>query len=300
MILSSFLYLLLEEVLVFRRGWGVFFAKGIVMILLAAICIFPVYVCIRYIPPLRHHPVWFQGEYSEDGVHAWDPIDSPKYISLQSAFHMVLERVGIHLSDGEIVLPEDVKHEEILVGDKGEELLVSSVVFDFGVEEPVVSDVLDGDYVISYGDGVEVGSDPDHPAFVHPDYAGMLLGRQYVYRYFLRNLNLFGHRPLYANVWVTGGFEALHAHNSFLQIAYHFGIIPGFLFLLIPLLAMIWVPGRAFRGRRVGSGQVFSLVVLAGYMAASMLECITFPGEIQWILYFLVLLPLIRGWEEKV
>ena len=42
---------------------------------------FPVVFCaVRYIPPIFHHPIWFNSEYSETKVHSFDAWNSEKYI----------------------------------------------------------------------------------------------------------------------------------------------------------------------------------------------------------------------------
>lgn len=52
------------------------------------------YCAVRYLPPLFHHPIWFGGEYSEDKVHSWDPIDSPKYVNWEQILEGLLGRWG--------------------------------------------------------------------------------------------------------------------------------------------------------------------------------------------------------------
>ncbi|MDE6951896.1 MAG: hypothetical protein K2P64_13415 [Lachnospiraceae bacterium] len=51
-----------------------------------ALCVcltFPVcFAAARYIPPLRHHPIWFEEEWNENKVHSWDPWNSEKYIDM--------------------------------------------------------------------------------------------------------------------------------------------------------------------------------------------------------------------------
>lgn len=54
------------------------------LILIVCVCLtFPLcFAAARYIPPLRHHPIWFEEEWSEAKVHSWDPWNSEKYVDL--------------------------------------------------------------------------------------------------------------------------------------------------------------------------------------------------------------------------
>lgn len=58
------------------------------VIIILCVCItFPAcFAAARYIPPLRHHPVWFEEEWNEGKVHSWDPWDSEKYIDWDEFF----------------------------------------------------------------------------------------------------------------------------------------------------------------------------------------------------------------------
>ena len=75
----------MEEVVTFKKGFKGFFTKGVLLFLVFIAMFLPVYGCARYIPALRHHPIWYD-DYSEEKVHSWDPIDSEKYTSLDEFF----------------------------------------------------------------------------------------------------------------------------------------------------------------------------------------------------------------------
>lgn len=52
------------------------------------------FAAARYIPPLRHHPIWFEEEWSEKKVHSWDPWNSEKYIDMDEFFRAAGGRMG--------------------------------------------------------------------------------------------------------------------------------------------------------------------------------------------------------------
>ena len=72
-----------------------------------------VFACVRFIPPLRHHPVWIT-EYSEDFVHSYDPWNSPKYTDLDEFFNTFLGRFDVNNVDEK----SGVSTEEVILEEK--------------------------------------------------------------------------------------------------------------------------------------------------------------------------------------
>lgn len=67
------------------------FALGLCVIIL-----FPVvFSAVRWLPPLRHHPVWYAGEWSEDRVYSFDPPDSEQYTCFDEFMDLLLDRAHI-------------------------------------------------------------------------------------------------------------------------------------------------------------------------------------------------------------
>ncbi len=64
-------------------------------IIIVCMCLtFPLcFAAARYIPPLRHHPIWFEEEWNPYKVHSWDPWDSEKYIDIDELLDAALGRV---------------------------------------------------------------------------------------------------------------------------------------------------------------------------------------------------------------
>ena len=74
----AFLFLILQ-----KRDFRTSIIKKGLLILLCTAITFPLcFGFARYIPPIRHHVVWFDGEYSEGDVHSWDPWNSEKFIDI--------------------------------------------------------------------------------------------------------------------------------------------------------------------------------------------------------------------------
>ncbi len=94
-------------------------------------------------------------------------------------------------------------------------------------------------------------------------------GRFGIYREYLSRLNLNGHEQMGIS---ENGVEAMHAHNSFIQIAYDFGIPAGICYIGL----MLGMFGRSvyliWRGRDRSEMQFMALAMLMAFLIVSMFE----------------------------
>lgn len=78
---------------------GAFVRNGLTIVLCACL-MFPVcFAASRHIPPLRHHPIWFEGEWNESRVHSWDPKDSEKYVEMDEFLALAMGRISGSVQD---------------------------------------------------------------------------------------------------------------------------------------------------------------------------------------------------------
>lgn len=105
-----------------KKAW---LKRGLLLFL--CVCLtFPLcFAAVRYIPPLRHHPIWFEEEWSEDKVHSWDPWNSEKYIDadefLEEAGGKVVKSVRelfIHLMPVMKVQAEEMRRQPVIADDE--------------------------------------------------------------------------------------------------------------------------------------------------------------------------------------
>ncbi len=68
-------------------------AKGVALAGMVAITFLPVFYSIRWLPTLTHYRVWYDGEYSLDKVHSFDPADSDKYVELDEFMDAFVGRI---------------------------------------------------------------------------------------------------------------------------------------------------------------------------------------------------------------
>lgn len=77
---------------VWKEGFWKIMGKG-VLLAACALTAFPlVFGGARWLPTILHHPVWYEGEWSENKVHSFDPADSWKYVSMEEFLNAALGR----------------------------------------------------------------------------------------------------------------------------------------------------------------------------------------------------------------
>ncbi|MCM1342920.1 MAG: hypothetical protein NC246_03715 [Muribaculaceae bacterium] len=194
--------------IIMRKSFRHWIPQGILLAACMVALVPAVYGCVRYLPTILHHPVWFQGEYDADtSVHSYDPWDSERYISFERVVNENISRivqvVGIELyiEDGHIriILPAQLSAQ--------------------AAEEP--------------------GRSAENPFVVEgTDITNSSSIRKAIYAYHISHLNFTGHSKEDAGVYLQDGFYG-HAHNMFLQIAYDHGIVAGIIFLVWNLWCLI-------------------------------------------------------------
>ena len=260
----------------------IYITRFALMALIALVTFLPIFACMRYIPPLRHHPIWYQGEYSEDKVMAWDPIDSPKYESLDD---ILIENCG------RLAFFAKNKTEEEETYDEDEPVKV------YG--DPIAY-AEDGEMITEYRDGIVPGSDTLHPLYLSIDYERSFLTRAlgiryHIYRYIIGEIKFFGNEEPYFTVWFIDGLPLGHTHNSLLMIMYWFGLFAGITFVILAVFTCLQNVNKLIK--RVDEGNTvpltFSLLTIVAFIFSGLTECTVFPGEMSFTLFFVSLFPMI-------
>lgn len=273
--------------LTFRTKRVLRFIGNAALIAAVAVVSFPlVFCCVRYLPPVFHHPIWFFDEYSEEKVHSWDPVDSEKYIDFDEFIGEAFGRVlwFVDFSGKEV---RDFLRPSLIVSaaEAGEEKTDTELSGN-GIE----ADPLDG-----------TGIDEDHPVLTDPEKRGNpVVIRTTIHRYYLQRLNFSGHKAEENGFWLTDTYYAPHAHNLLLQFSFDFGILPGVLFGVVG----IWAVVIAFRKTLKGKGQEQKPELLALILFTAVLFCFGML-EISWqtgqnslTMYFVMLYAAMRAKTE--
>lgn len=238
--------------IVWRKSFYRLLLHGVLGLACVVVTFPVVYGCIRYLPTVLHHPVWFEGEYNGNNVMYNDPWDSPKYISFETAVDInigrILQVIGIDIRKWTSEIPG------------------SAWVMRVHAQEP-------GELEES-GEQGEPGDTQENP-FTLPDTerGNSVDVRKVIHVYCIQHLNWRGHAKR-AGFYIFDGLLIDHAHNMFLEIGYNHGIPAGLLFVGIYCYSLIW----SFRKRRLeGMLCVTFLLAILGY---GMFEMAVVTGQI--------------------
>lgn len=236
------------------------FYKWILHIALLGICValsFPlVYGAIRYFPVILHHPIWFEGEYSEsDSVRSFDSWDSDRYISFEEAVNVNIGRI--------------------------------LRVFGIDITQWTSSQTSSLWMIRAYAaERTGLGSSAENP-YKPEDYSkwDTVSVRKVIFTYYLEHLNLLGHSSAEATFYLQKKYVVEHAHNMLIQMAYDYGAVAGLLFLFLNFYSLFRLVKRACRMPLDGSWiwLAFALAVF-GF---AMTELAIVPGMITWVLLYL-------------
>lgn len=253
--------------IIFRKSFKHWLVQGIALGLCSLLLLPAVYGCVRYLPTILHHPIWFEGDYdAETSVHSYDPWNSEKYITFDEVIYYdmgrILEMFGIQLQleDGEI-----------------------------SIKSPLAM----------VAQASEPGDSPDNPFVVGAVYedqpaTNAINIRKTIYLYVWKHLNFRGHEAAGISFWVSSDeiFEG-HTHNMFLQIAYNYGIIPGVIFLLWNLCCFV----RLLLQRNMQG--IGAAVFLIAILAFGCTEMAVMSGQITLTLLFILYYFGMRKEERK-
>lgn len=207
----------------------------------AAVVCFPViFTAVRMVPAAADDPIRYDIEFQDDSlmIQRGDPIDSEQYMTIERFFSVFFGRFA-HESDDAEALNRTEKTVE------GEGLLAYTGN-DFAGMEVYRAAEDEGD-TVSEGAGRDISN-----------------GRFEIFKTYFKALGLKGHPGM--GPPDARGEDLAHAHNSYLQVAYNFGMIAGVVFLSICALAL-WSSARLVvtQGRQYSIYMVpYALVVVFG------------------------------------
>ncbi len=97
MVVTGFFYVIFADFHYLEYRAGKMLEKLVLYFAVVLVCIPVTYGAARYLPAVFHHPVWYEGEYSEERVHSWDSWDSEKYVSWEEFSEGITGRVMPYL-----------------------------------------------------------------------------------------------------------------------------------------------------------------------------------------------------------
>lgn len=210
---------------------------------LAGVCLvsFPmVFTAVRMVPAVINDPVRYEIEFQDKSfmIYEGDPIDSDKYMTVRRFFSTLFGRFQTDNAQA---------HAGLTLQDAG---LFAYTGDDFAGLDMRAADGGDG----GAGGYAEEKNDVSN-------------GRFDIFKAYLEALEIHGHPKMGPSN--EKGEEYAHAHNSYLQVAYNFGMIAGVMFLALCALTL-WRSIRLFikYGKKYNIFLVpFALVIVFGFVS---------------------------------
>ena len=115
-------------------------------------------------------------------------------------------------------------------------------------------------------------------------------GRITIFKAYIAELNMTGHETMGA--LLPNGEIALHAHNTYIQVAYDHGIPVGILFTAVLVMALICSVIRFLRSRDGEKLCLISCAVIIGFMVAGISEWVFHYSNPLTVAFMLAVAPL--------
>lgn len=275
LILITLVYWVLEYGIIIREKIWKVFGKGILFVA-GIVIVFPVvFLTVRYLPTILHHPVWFGTEYSPSKVHSYDPPDSTKYIDFDEVLDSLFNR--------------------IVTGSQGEapEAGIEKMHFPMLASAEITGDMLQSSAI---GVLLTDASVENNVQIFEEAIGNSTISRLRIWEMYLKNLNFAGHELEEGYFQITERYHAWHAQNLFLQIAFYYGIIPGILLIVLTMGIGIKALQLVVKKRRCED--ILPLLVGLLFVGYGMLESVWYPGQTILLLIYMIPKILIDSRKE--
>lgn len=124
---------------------------------------------------------------------------------------------------------------------------------------------------------------------------GFSSGRVAILKYHLKNLNMLGHdyTKAYENNLQDNLKLRKWAHNTILEYASRCGIPAGILFMIIEIMAAVYMVCVIVSPRRRTTGSLFAAMVIAAYGVQSFIDVMYLPDQYNLFMEFMIVLVVL-------
>jgi len=245
-----------------------------ISILLGFVCSFTM---TRIVPAIVNDPFIYQIEEFQDSIHEGEPINSARYITINRFFGLSSERIlGKSVTKQADELKEEQNDSEV------DHLSVEQEVVNEGAIQETNTEQVTEDSGIS----AEMST-------VSSEYSN---GRFDIFKNYLNNLNLEGHDAV--GLTLEDGSTIIHAHNSFIQMAYDCGILTGFIFIVLYIMLGFRSIRYYFHRYKSDQTAMMPMLIFAAFGIASMVEYVFRPTIPLGFVYLAMFAPLLTQFEH--
>lgn len=274
--LVSAVITLLYGLLVIRRYWKLtwprIMMRGGALALSMLLTFLPVYETIRWLPTILHYRIWYDGEYSIDKVHSFDPPNSDKYVSLEEFMEAAAGRILRTISGAGGETPETAGTENMVSDPAGGADKEAS-----GAPEEEDTASGDPDEGLERVELVSLPWTQDESTRI----------RMTIYKTYLRDMKWFGNGPGsgYYKIGDTG-YKSWHAQNLWIQMGYTFGIPAGILSIVLTVV-LLYGQGRDIRRNKDRLYIMLPFFISAVFFLFGLTEIVWNLGQIiMFLMYF--------------
>ena len=229
----------------YHKGMKRILSELAVLVAVCAISFPMVFTAVRMVPAVVNDPVRYDIEFQDKSfmIYEGDPIDSDKYMTVRRFFSALFGRFQTQESEEQADNAEPAVQELGMLAYHGTSLAGMDVrTADSGVDDTA-------------GEPSEEDSDD------------ISNGRFGIFKDYIKAIGINGHPKM--GPIDQKGEEYMHAHNSYLQVAYNFGMIAGSIFLVLCALTL-WRAMRLYlqQGSRYSVFLIpFALVIVFGFVS---------------------------------
>lgn len=259
-----------------RRYIHVFGMFILLFVLSIPVC----YTATRCVPAVVNEPVFVSEsrEDFKDAVKKGDEPDSNKYMNFKAVMRLWGERLG---------LPE------VLTRPFADDASAERLYFVMEQERDLASAAQNGYDVAAAVGGQEADIAQESAAEPTSGIDELSNGRISIFLMYLEELNWTGHDSM---VYVCeDGTMIAHSHNTFIQMAYDFGILTGILFLGLCLFVIVRAVAAIWRGTDRSEEMFLSLLISCAYMITSISEYVGNPNMPFGFAYLFLLITMRMG-----
>ena len=246
------------------------FIYSIAFVFVGVICVFGL---TRMIPALVNDPFMFEIEEFQDSIHEGEPINSARYITFDRFMGLSSERIL-----GKSI--EEQTSEETVSGS------------DIIKEQPTSTEaeMPEAENHTTQEENTGVSTEL---STVSSEYSN---GRFDIFKNYLNNLNLEGHDAV--GLTLEDGSTIIHAHNSFIQMAYDCGILTGFIFIVLYIMLGFRSIRYYFRRYKSDQTAMMPMLIFAAFGIASMVEYVFRPTIPLGFVFLAMCAPLLTQFEH--